>query len=228
MAELKSTISEQLRKFWRANEKELTDSPRRGVASPAEATALREEVAAEIADLIKAQKVKTSPGDTALDADAAATLPLGARIKPRGIFEDAWGARPTAQRPWPVILIHGTCDTKGVWQILGNELRQDGWAVFAPDYGRRATQPLAESARELGAYIDAVRAVTGADKVILIGHSQGGLLARHWMRMEGGAENVLHLMCISAPNHGTTYGGIASRLIRTPRQEAVLLSLIHI
>ena len=61
MAELKSTISEQLRKFWRANEKEVTDSPRRGVASPAEATALREEVAAEIADLIKAQKIKTSP-----------------------------------------------------------------------------------------------------------------------------------------------------------------------
>ena len=115
MAELKSTISEQLRKFWRANEKELTDSPRRGIASPAEATALREEVAAEIADLIKAQKIKTSPGDTALDADAAATLPLGARMKPRGIFEDDWGARPTAQRPWPVILIHGTCDTKGVW-----------------------------------------------------------------------------------------------------------------
>ncbi len=55
MAELKSTISEQLRKFWRADEKELTDSPRRGIASPAEATALREEVAAEIADLIKAQ-----------------------------------------------------------------------------------------------------------------------------------------------------------------------------
>ena len=59
MAELKSTISEQLRKFWRASEKELTDSPRRGIVSPAEATALREEVAAEIADLIKAQKVKT-------------------------------------------------------------------------------------------------------------------------------------------------------------------------
>ena len=112
MAELKSTISEQLRKFWRANEKELTDSPRRGVASPAEATALREEVAAEIADLIKAQKGKTSPGDTALDADAAATLPLGARIKPRGVFEDDWGARPTAERPWPVILIHGTCNNE--------------------------------------------------------------------------------------------------------------------
>lgn len=226
MAELKTTISEQLRKFWRANEKELTDSPRRGVASPAEATALREEVAAEIADLIKAQKIKTSPGDTALDADAAATLPLGARIKPRGVFEDDWGARPTTQRPWPVILIHGTCDTKGVWQILGNELRQDGWAVFAPDYGRRATQPLAESAQQLDAYIRTVRMATGADKVILIGHSQGGLLARYWMRMIGGAEHVLHLMCISAPNHGTTYGGIVSRLIRTPRQEAVMRSVI--
>ena len=44
--------------------------------------------------------------------------------------------------------------------------------------------------------------------------------------MIGGAENVLHLMCISAPNHGTTYGGIVSRLIRTPRQEAVMRSVI--
>ena len=229
LAELKSIISEQLLKFGRVNEEdapEEKDSPRLGIASPAAASALQDDVADEIVDRLKAEKDKSSPGDSALDADAARTLPLGARTKPRGVFEDDWGARPSDERPWPVILVHGTCDTKGVWQILGNELRQDGWAVFAPDYGRRATQPLAESAEQLDAYIHTVRMATGADKVILIGHSQGGLLARYWMRMIGGAEHVLHLMCISAPNHGTTYGGIVSGLIRTPRQEAVMRSVI--
>ncbi|WP_396334799.1 hypothetical protein [Corynebacterium sp.] len=80
MAELKSTISEQLRKFWRANEKELTDSPRRGVASPAEATALREEVAAEIADLIKAQ-MPPLPCPLARASNRAASSKMtGARV----------------------------------------------------------------------------------------------------------------------------------------------------
>ncbi|WP_368502617.1 lipase family alpha/beta hydrolase [Corynebacterium sp.] len=153
-------------------------------------------------------------------------LPLGARIKPRGIFEDEWSAGPSPARPWPVILIHGTCDTKGIWHKLGPQLRHDGWAVFAPDYGLRATQPLAESARQLGAYIEAVLAVTGAEQVILVGHSQGGLLARYWMRVDGGAAKVRHLVCLSAPNHGTTAGGIASRFVRTERQEDVMRSLI--
>ena len=153
-------------------------------------------------------------------------LPLGARRRPRGVYEDDWSARPTAERPWPVVLIHGTCDSKGIWQVLAGMLRAAGWATFAPDYGTRATGPLQESARQLDAYINAVRTVTGAEKVILVGHSQGGLLARYWMRMHGGAEFVRHVVCISAPNHGTTQGGIASPLFRSERQEEVARSLI--
>lgn len=153
-------------------------------------------------------------------------LPLGARRRPRGVYEDDWSARPTAERPWPVVLIHGTCDSKGIWQVLADMLRAAGWATFAPDYGTRATGPLQESARQLDAYINAVRTVTGAEQVILVGHSQGGLLARYWMRMHEGAEFVRHVVCISAPNHGTTQGGIASPLFRSERQEEVARSLI--
>ncbi|WP_338078409.1 triacylglycerol lipase [Corynebacterium singulare] len=153
-------------------------------------------------------------------------LPLGARMRARGVCEDDWSARPTAERPWPVILIHGTCDTKGVWQVLAGMLREAGWAVFAPDYGTRATGPIPDSARQLDAYINAVLTVTGADKAILVGHSQGGLLARYWMRMHGGAGRVHHVVCVSAPNHGTTQGGIASPLFKGERQEEVVRSLI--
>lgn len=253
IAELRSTISEQLRRFWRADPSEelqedpaielprvpqapALDSPRSGIAYPAPANRLREDVAAEIASRLRQerrsfgellrQNHEESTGEAALSSTTASSLPLGARFKPRGIFEDDWAARPTQERPWPVILIHGTCDTKGIWEILGVQLRADGWAVFAPDYGNRGTQSIPSSSQQLGAYIEAVLEVTGAEQAILIGHSQGGLLARYWMRIDGGADRVRHLICISSPNHGTTQGGIASRLVRGPRQESVMRSII--
>lgn len=159
--------------------------------------------------------------------DSSRHLPLGARFKPRGVFEDDWSARPSANKPWPVILIHGTVDTKGVWQELGTELRADGWCVFAPDYGKRGTAAMEESAVQLGAYIEAVRTITGAEKVILIGHSQGGLLARYWMRTSGQARYVKHLVSLGAPNHGTTMGGILSPLVTNNLTENIMHSLIH-
>ncbi|MDK8718754.1 triacylglycerol lipase [Corynebacterium pseudodiphtheriticum] len=159
--------------------------------------------------------------------DSSRHLPLGARFKPRGVFEDDWSARPSANKPWPVILIHGTVDTKDVWQELGTELRADGWCVFAPDYGKRGTAAMEESAVQLGAYIEAVRTITGAEQVILIGHSQGGLLARYWMRTSGQARYVKHLVSLGAPNHGTTMGGILSPLVTNNLTENIMHSLIH-
>ncbi|APT93562.1 lipase [Corynebacterium phocae] len=161
----------------------------------------------------------------ASDLAQAASLPLGARLKPRGIFEDFWDARPSAHSPWPVILLHGTTDAKGVWQLLGQELRAEGWAVFAPDYGHRATSPIAESVKQVASYIDAVMAVTGAEKVILIGHSQGGVVARAWLHGPGRGR-VKHVICLGSPNHGTTQGGILSPLLAMRHQEYIMRSLI--
>ena len=194
---------------------------RYGIRNPAPANALREDVAAEIAAMLQRNPTWTENLDsiastnlpTVGGAKNVNNLPLGARLRTRGIFEDDWAARTDANHPWPVILLHGTVDSKGVWQLLGNELRQDGWAVFAPDYGIRATGLIPDSAAQVGAYIDAVLAVTGAEKVIVIGHSQGGVIARYWMRHGGGADKMKHLICLGSPNHGTTQGGIISPLI---------------
>lgn len=285
LQELRSTISQQLQRFWhpdisagvsasvtalgntalgQAGKEVLrplrTTNPRFGAREAPEANALREEVAFEIAAMLRNNPNKDASFDTIVEdtenaestesAEASAEtrgdifgsneqvahagsnrtvneLPLGARLKPRGIFEDDWTARPNARRPWPVILLHGTADSKGIWQILGGELRQDGWAVFAPDYGTRATGLIPESAVQVGAYIDAVLAATGAKKAVIIGHSQGGLLARYWMRLLGGAAKTRHLICIGSPNHGTTRGGIISPLVATKRSDAVVSAIIN-
>ncbi|WP_080792606.1 esterase/lipase family protein [Corynebacterium pacaense] len=154
------------------------------------------------------------------------TLPLTARLKPKGFFQDDWRARPTAARPWPVVLIHGSGASKGSWQELGAELRKAGWAVFAPDFGTRATDPIAESASQVGAYIDAVLLITGAAQVVLVGHSQGGVVARYWMRTYGGYMKVRHMVSLSVPNHGTLMGGILNPMTKLRRGEGFLESVM--
>lgn len=156
-----------------------------------------------------------------------AELPLSARIPSRRIFEDDWRARPTPSHPYPVILIHGTGVTKGDWMELGADLRSSGYAVFAPDFGLRATAPVVESATQVSAYIQAVLQVTAAEKVVLVGHSQGGILARYWMHHLNGARHTHQLICLSVPNHGTTSGGVAASLLRTNRAQTMMGSMIQ-
>ena len=230
--------------------REWRNDPRRvGVSDTAPAVSLRDEVATEIAARLHSNPSQQASFDTTGEDDNTTTtragvttsnegmeqagsgntvssLPLGARLKPRGIFEDDWTATLSTQRPWPVILLHGTCDSKGIWQLLGADLREDGWAVFAPDYGTRATGLIPDSAAQVGAYIQAVMHATGAKKVIIMGHSQGGLVARYWMRLLGGAKYVKHLVCIGTPNHGTTQGGILSPLVTSHRADSVMQSVI--
>lgn len=144
---------------------------------------------------------------------SAESFPLLARLKPRGYWEDHWSARPSSRCPWPVILLHGTGATPGAFELLGEELRAAGWAVFAPAYGHRATDSLEQSVAQIDAYIRAVLQVTGAAKAVIVGHSQGGLLARWWAECMGGAQLARHIITLSAPHQGTTRGGILSQTL---------------
>ncbi len=204
------------------------NSARFGVASPPAANALREEVADEITEMLHGDRRSFSDlvyhRQDPAEAEATAPLPLGARLKSRGVFEDDWTARTDKDHPWPVILIHGTTDSKGAWQLLGQELRADGWAVFAPDYGLRATGHIPDSVDQVTAYVAAVLGALGAEQAVLVGHSQGGLVARAVAKQD--PARVRHVICLGAPNHGTTQGGIISPLVSTRRQEHVMQSII--
>lgn len=170
---------------------------------------LPEEVAQQIIDAID-----NPDPDLDFEDDESGALPLVARVNQRGLFEDDWSARPTEATPWPVVLVHGTGATTGHWGKLARDLRAHGWAVFAPAYGNRGTDQMQESAKQIGGYIDAVLAVTGAQQVIVIGHSQGGLLVRYWLRAHDCGAKVRHMVSLAAPNHGTTLGGVISPLIK--------------
>lgn len=240
-AELFQELSERLGRFLRIGDDRppegdgetdgsgtdsLYDDPDNPVILPRRAGADRSQEPGEIARAV-VDNLDDDGDDEPLDVDTPDPLPLLARLRARGLFEDDWRARPTKTHPYPVICIHGTGTTKGDWMELGGELRQDGFAVFAPDFGNRGTDSIAESAAQISAYIDAVMQVTGAGKVILIGHSQGGTLCRYWMRVLGGADKVHHLVSLAVPNHGTTLGGIVSPLVRTAMAEDIMTALVR-
>jgi triacylglycerol esterase/lipase EstA (alpha/beta hydrolase family) len=102
-----------------------------------------------------------------------------------------------------------------VWQNLVTDLRDDGFVVFAPDYGRHGTGEIRQSAKDVGAYIDQVLSATGAEKVDIVAHSQGGLLARYLINQMDFDSKVHHLVTLSAPHHGTTVNAQLTSLIST-------------
>ena len=103
------------------------------------------------------------------------------------------------------MLVHGTFGDMTVsWNRISPALKADGYCVFALDYGNRGTGPIEDSAQQLSDFVDRVLAATHARKVSLVGHSQGGMLPRHWIKFLGGIGKVDDLIGLAPSNHGTT------------------------
>ncbi len=118
---------------------------------------------------------------------------------------DDWSCRPTAARPYPAVIVHGTFgDQKSLLDNLSLALKDDGYCVYALDYGNRATGPVEDSAAELADFVTRVLASTGAAKVEIVGHSQGGMMPRYYIKNLGGDAYVEDLVGLAPSNHGTT------------------------
>lgn len=135
-----------------------------------------------------------------------------------------WSCRPSAAHPHPVVLVHGTVDNMTYdWNSLAPLLHDEGYCVFAFNYGRiggvhvglpgsthtNGAGPVPESAGQTAAFVDKVLAATGADEVDLVGHSQGGMMPRWYLKFLGGASKVDKLVGLAPSNHGTTVDGLA-------------------
>ncbi|MCZ4521273.1 alpha/beta fold hydrolase [Rhodococcus ruber] len=137
-----------------------------------------------------------------------------------------FGCVPSPEHPRPVVLLHGTKMDSTAWQVLAPQLVDEGYCVFAPNYGAVplllepgnviwGSGDIATSSREVAAFVDRVLAETGSTQVDMVGHSQGGLVARQYMKFDGGTDpadpalNKVHsLVTLGATNHGTTFGGL--------------------
>jgi len=119
-----------------------------------------------------------------------------------------WSCAPTGDRPTPVILVHGTFgDRKHLLERMSRKVKEAGFCVYSLDYGNRATEDVRVSAQQLKDFTQRVLDATGADKVSMVGHSQGGMMPRYYIKFLGGTDVVDDLVGIAPSNHGTNRTG---------------------
>jgi triacylglycerol esterase/lipase EstA (alpha/beta hydrolase family) len=129
---------------------------------------------------------------------------------------DNFSCQPSAAHPYPVILVNGTfANMNNNWQAASPLLADNGYCVFAFNYGGatpdsdiQGTGEIGASAQQLAAFVSQVLAATGAAKVDLVGHSQGGMMPRYYINFLGGASKVDKLVALAPSNYGTTLDGL--------------------
>jgi triacylglycerol esterase/lipase EstA (alpha/beta hydrolase family) len=128
-----------------------------------------------------------------------------------------WSCQPSAAHPYPVILLHGTWLNETItWQALSPMLVNAGYCVFGLNYGAAAGTDgrvyaigdIAASATQLASFVGEVLESTHASQVDIVGHSQGGMMPRYFMKFLGGAPLVHMLVGLAPSNHGTTLSAL--------------------
>lgn len=137
---------------------------------------------------------------------AALALPLFGT----GSAQAASGAATAATAKDPVIVVNGLFGFEFAYDPLVARLRADGYQVYDFELPTLGTQDIHLSAQALDTFADQVRSATGAARVDLVGHSEGGLVSRTYVKYYGGADEVDSLITLGTPNNGTAVANIVS------------------
>lgn len=135
-----------------------------------------------------------------------------------------WDDPLSAEHPYPVVLVHGTAGGGQTnWGTYVPLLTNHGFSVFTLTYGAipgsvwpasamGGMRHIEDSAAEFGGFVDRVLDATGADKIDVIGHSQGTIVPNYWAKFLGGAEKIRRYVSLAPLWHGTeAFGAIRGR-----------------
>lgn len=122
----------------------------------------------------------------------------------------AWvGARPGAQAV-PVLLLPGIFESWRFLEPLGARLSEAGHPVHVVSLGLNQ-RPLAVLARRVRRSLEAA----GAERVVIVAHSKGGLIGKQVMLDErrnaarsGAPARVVGMVAINTPFGGSSYAGL--------------------
>jgi triacylglycerol esterase/lipase EstA (alpha/beta hydrolase family) len=133
-----------------------------------------------------------------------------------------WSCKPSAAHPRPVVLVHGLlANMTDNWQTMSPLLANNGYCVFALTYGvppgsnaalteTGGLNAMEQSAAELSTFVDEVLAATRANKVDIVGHSEGATMPDYYLEYLGGAAKVKRYVGVSGVKHGTDLHGVGT------------------
>ncbi|MFD4181169.1 esterase/lipase family protein [Rhodococcus sp. NPDC058514] len=160
-------------------------------------------------------EVPENPGpEQSTHAAAAAYARTHPGAAPPG--SNDFSCKPSAAHPRPVILAHGTdASAYSDWSAISPALKAAGYCVFALNYGGKpggdafGTEDMRVSGEQTADFVQRVRTATGAEKVDLIGFSQGATVTRYFVNRLGGAAVVDRWIGVASPSYGGVFYGLA-------------------
>ncbi|HTW20313.1 MAG TPA: alpha/beta fold hydrolase [Mycobacteriales bacterium] len=103
----------------------------------------------------------------------------------------------------PILLVHGLVDNRSIFTLLRRHLRRRGFGrVWTMNY-RIWTADLRDAAHRLASSVESICELTGYERIHVVGHSMGGLVARYYVQRLGGDSRVHTLVTLGTPHHGT-------------------------
>ena len=124
----------------------------------------------------------------------------------------------------PILLVHGLVDNRSVFTVLQRGLARRGFGRIDTLNYPVGTKDIRVAAARLGAEVERIVAETGYERIHVIGHSMGGLIARYYVTRLGGDSRVHTLVTLGTPHGGSYLAHLwGSDLMRQLRPGSALL-----
>ena len=170
----------------------------------------------------KARKALLSPAGLRGAAIEAAWLATHVAMYPMGVVEQRYNDEvdrhnladlPPVQRGLiigdveaagtPIIMVHGVIDNHSVFTVLRRGLARRGFGrVMTLSYSPWSGD-VPRIAKRLAMLVESVCRETGYERVHIVGHSLGGVVARYYVQKMGGDNRVDTLVTLGSPHGGT-------------------------
>ena len=109
----------------------------------------------------------------------------------------------------PVLLVHGYIHNRSAFLAMSRQLKRAGFRYVDGFNYNALTDGIPQAAARLGAEVERVLAATGAQRVMIVGHSMGGMVARYYVQELGGEDTVDTVITLGSPHEGTYASYIA-------------------
>ena len=125
----------------------------------------------------------------------------------------------------PILLLHGFFDNRSIFTLLRRGLARRGFGRIETMNYSILTGDVRVAAAQLANEVERIVRETGYERIHIVGHSLGGLIARYYVTRLGGDENVHTLVTLGTPHQGTYTAYLwPSSLTRQLRPGSALLS----
>ena len=124
----------------------------------------------------------------------------------------------------PILLVHGMIDNRSIFSLLRRGLRRRGFGRVVSINYSPLTSDVRVAAAWLAEEVESLVAETGYERVHVVGHSLGGLIARYYVTRLGGDQRVHTLVTLGTPHAGTLNAyALPSHLCRQLRPGSALM-----